>query len=1120
MQVKAIHQFHPSCAAGDGVTNGLLFTQRLLRQLGFQSEIFCQHIPDELRGSVMPLATLALQVDYLLFVHHSLGYENEQWLKNLAAPKVLVYHNITPAHLLPEEGPWRRLSALGRQQLIDWAPLYLAAIGDSENNSAELRSAHYAKVATLPLLVDIDRIRAAAWKHSVIEPLRDAVNLLYVGRISENKHQLDLIEVLSELRHFADQPVRLILVGGVTSPEYLQRIEARIQALSLQAQVVLTGKIHDESLYALYRAADVFLCLSEHEGFGMPLIEAMVFDVPVVAHAASSVPDTLGEGGLLVSDSNPRSVAAALQMLLKEPGLRRRVIAGQRRNLGRFASGHLLQGLAAYLSELGVQVPSPLPIEANRSKPYWQLEGPFDSSYSLAVVNRELARALAQRKHDIGLRSLEGGGNFAPNASFLKANPDCARLAERALSAAAAPEVALRFCYPPHVDDMAANTRVLHSYGWEESGFPLEYVAAFNRKLDLITALSQFVKKVLQDNGVRIPIAVTGAGVDHLLHVTPKAPSHALRGFNFLHISSCFPRKAPDALLAAYGKAFRRADNVSLVIKTFPNPHNDVAAQLARLQKADPDYPHVLLVEQDCSNAELVGWYRACQAFVAPSRGEGLGLPMAEAMLFNLPVITTGWSGQLDFCDDSTAWLCDYRFVKSNSHLATGHSAWAEPDVAHLAQLLREVHGLTPKQRAARTEPAHQRALQSFSWNRVAERTEQAINALAKLPVLRHEPKIGWLSTWNKRCGIATYSAFLAVAFPADRLTVFADRNAARTADDTPNVLRNWNMHHTETLDDLVADVLAREIRILVVQYNFGFFTLVTLASLIQSLKQRGVAVHVFFHATADLVRDGKKISLSSIKDALARADRLYVHGLADLNRFKGCGLVDNVVLFPHGVLPTPRQHPPTGSVAGALPQAKRTIAAYGFLLPHKGLQQLIQAFSELAKDDPGLRLLLVNALYPALQSNAELRACEKLIEELGLKQRVTLVTDFLPDSECVARLQGADLIVYPYQQTQESSSAAVRMGLASGKPVAVTPLSIFDDVAEAVHHLPGTDPHAIAQGIRALLDDPSVLERQAAKAMQWVASRQWPMLSVRLLDLIDVLANPLLQDETIEIPG
>jgi glycosyltransferase involved in cell wall biosynthesis len=1092
----------------------MIFTRRLLRQLGFESEIFCDNIPSEMKGDIKQQSLLAQQADYLLLVHHSLGYENDQWLKSLAAPKVLVYHNITPANLLPEGGPLRRLSVLGRQQLIDWAPGYIGAMGDSDSNSAELRAAHYKNVATISLLVDTDLVRSAPWDRAVIEPLRDAVNLLYVGRICENKHQLDLIDVLNELRHFADQPVRLILAGSVTSPEYLQQIQSRIQALSLQGQVVLAGKVPDTTLLALYRAADVFICLSEHEGFGMPLIESMLFDLPVVAFAASGIPDTLGEGGLLFDDPSPRAVAALLHMLLKEPGLRRRVLSGQRRNLKRFDATHLRLQFADYLRGLGVQIPvQAAPPPVGQVRPYWQIQGPFDSTYSLAIVNRELARALAGRQHDLGLRSMEGGGDFSPNPAFLTTNPDCAALVHRATQATQAtqaPDVALRFCYPPHVDDMAANTRVVHSYGWEETGFPVEYVAAFNRKLDMVTVLSQSVKKVLEDNGVRIPIAVTGGGVDHLLRVQPQLPAQELRGFTFLHISSCFPRKGVDALLAAYGQAFRLEDDVTLVIKTFPNPHNTIDAQLAQLRKADAGYPHVVLVNQDCSDEELVGWYNVSDAFVAPSRGEGLGLPLAEAMLFNLPVITTGWGGQLDFCDDSTAWLCDYRFEKSRTHLGATHSAWADPVVEHLAQRLREVHSLSPAQRLARTSVAHQRILRDFTWDRVAQRTEQALAALAAQPTLRNEPKIGWLSTWHKRCGIAAYSSFLADAIPPDRLFVFADRSAERTAEDEQNVLRNWNTHTDETLDDVFADVIAHQVAVVVVQYNFGFFTLATLARFIQRLKQIGVSVHVFFHATADLVRGSETLSLSTIASELSQADRLYVHSIPDLNHLKALGLVNNVVFFPQGVLPTPRPDPAARSQITDAPSNATIIAAYGFLLPHKGLQQLIQAFSLLVSKDPSLHLLLVNALYPAPQSTLEHQACKALIKKLNLIKQVTLLTDYLPDVACAATLQAADLVIYPYQQTQESSSAAVRMGLASGRPVAVTPLAIFDDVADAVHRLPGTDPQALATGIRALLDDPTALKEQTAKTAQWVASRQWPLLSLRLLNTIDGLANPL----------
>lgn len=154
-----------------------------------------------------------------------------------------------------------------------------------------------------------------------------------------------------------------------------------------------------------------------------------------------------------------------------------------------------------------------------------------------------------------------------------------------------------------------------------------------------------------------------------------------------------------------------------------------------------------------------------------------------------------------------------------------------------------------------------------------------------------------------------------------------------------------------------------------------------------------------------------------------------------------------------------------------------------------------------MTRTEQQLHLLLVNALYPAHESKQEHQACLTLINNLKLKQRVTLITDFLLDAQSLATLQAADLIVSPYQQTQESSSGAVCIGLASARPVAVTTLSIFDDVSQAFHRLPGADPQAIAQGLRALLDS---LHAQEAK------TRQWPVLSTWLLNIIGGLANPL----------
>ncbi|MDE2431071.1 MAG: glycosyltransferase, partial [Burkholderiales bacterium] len=478
------------------------------------------------------------------------------------------------------------------------------------------------------------------------------------------------------------------------------------------------------------------------------------------------------------------------------------------------------------------------------------------------------------------------------------------------------------------------------------------------------------------------------------------------------------------------------------------------------------------------------------------------------AMLLKLPVIVTAWSGVLDFCDNETAWLCGYQFAKSESHLSAIHSAWADPDVDHLAELLREVHHGDMETRSRRVESAFQRITQNFKWSDVADRTELAVDAIKKQHRLRREPKIGWLSTWNARCGIAAYSSFLTTSIPDSRLIILASHIPERTEKDGANVFRCWDASMDETLEHAFDIAIEREIEVMVIQYNFGFYSLETLALLVQKLKQRNIGVHIFFHSTADIDGERGRISLKTVTDVLKQADRLFVHGIDDLNRLKDMGLVDNLVFFPQGLMPTISN---AKNKIDARPlSGKKVLAAYGFLLPHKGIQTLIKAFSILAAQNANWHLLLVTSLYPASVSEHEYHICDGLIHEHGLVERVTFQTEYLTDEESQAWLQQADLIVYPYQKTQESSSAAVRMGLAAGKPVAVTPLSIFDDVQDAVHVLPGTDVDALVSGISCIVNDGSALLAKAQQAELWTQSRQWPVLSHRLINLIDGLANAL----------
>ena len=150
-------------------------------------------------------------------------------------------------------------------------------------------------------------------------------------------------------------------------------------------------------------------------------------------------------------------------------------------------------------------------------------------------------------------------------------------------------------------------------------------------------------------------------------------------------------------MLEAYSRAFSKNDGVSLIIKTFPNMHNKVEEQIKEIQRTHPDCAEIILINEDLDYEFLIDLYHQSDVLVAPSRGEGFGLPIAEAMLLGLPVITTGYGGQCDFCNDGNSWLIRYTFERAETHMQLDDSVWAEPDVRHLARIDAIIKNITLK---------------------------------------------------------------------------------------------------------------------------------------------------------------------------------------------------------------------------------------------------------------------------------------------------------------------------------------------------------------------------------------------------------------------------------------
>ncbi len=1104
MQPRAIHQFHSGSAVGDGVTNSLLFTRTLLREMGFQSSIYVEHVAPGLRGDLFPHTAYRGASDQVLLVHHSMGHDQTAWLLGLPDRKILVYHNITPLEHAPDELT-RRYIQLGRTQLSTLRPQITSALAQSQYNAIDLEKYGYRQAAVVPLVEDVAARQAAPFRTEIVQQNAPWFTLLFVGRLVRHKCQHELIRLFTQIQPWLGWPSQLVLIGGYDVRDaYYGEVQGARLASGIADRIHLTGKVTDEDLWAWYRAADIFACLSEHEGFCVPLLEAMAFDVPIVAYKSSAVPETLGLGGLLFdSKDDLTEMAVTIKLLAEDRALRRAVLAGQRAQLDSFSRERIKARLAEHLAAQGIQVPvQSTPSTMGKGRLACQIEGPVETSYSLALVNRELAIALAGAQPGrVGVFVTEGPGDYVPNQALLRQHPGLEELCRAGCKGGGA-DVVIRNLFPPRVADMDGFVNLL-SFAWEESGVPAVWIDDFNRHLDGIVTPSRFVKKTLVDNGFCQPIAVVGHGVDHFERVAPKPLRRDLgTGFRFLHVSSCLPRKGVDVLLKAYVTAFKPNEELTLVIKTFPNIHNTVAAQIEALQKQHGRMPRIVLLNEELDAAEMLELYRQCHAFVAPSRGEGFGLPLAEAMVSGLPIITAGQGGQRDFCTPDNSALVEFRFARAQTHLSTPTSLWFEPDEAHLGRLMRAAYETPPEAARRRSTEIQRWAREHLRWDLCAARVTAFAEALRCEPPLQQRPRrIGWVSTWNTRCGLATYSRYLAEALEPGLfdVRVFADHATDLTHADEPFVKRCWHQDFKRSEQRALVDaIMAAGCEAVVFQFNFGFFGLRVFADMIEQLTARGVSVLTTLHCTTDLDKPGHRASLREITDALRKCHRLLVHSAADVNRLLDFGLVDNVTLFPHGFLPRPRVD--RGALKERLGLGGRTvIASYGFLLRHKGIPELVTAFAAVHQSQPDAVLLLVNACYPGKESEGVRNEYCAQARQLGVEANVIGIHKFLSDAESLALLGAADLVVFPYQHTAESASGAVRLALSAGAPVACTPLEIFDDVRPVTLRLPGTTPQEIAAGLLDILRDEGLPVGWATQQDAWLWNCSWSRCALRL---------------------
>jgi glycosyltransferase involved in cell wall biosynthesis len=356
MAERALHQFTEGAYIGDAVSDQVFAIQRWLRELGFASEVYSERIQPELAGRVRPVREYRPGAgESCLIHHHAVGSDIAERLMALDVPQLLIYHNITPPQFYAFTDPILAAHLQkGRRQLEAMRPNTILGLGDSGYNARELAELGYERTGVLPIVLDEAHFRAPLNEALAAEYVAARPLVLFVGRFAPNKRQEDLLKLHHCLRRILPT-ARLALVGNTDNTDYVAWLRGLAGDLGLDEDALrITGHVTHQDMITYYRRADVYVSMSEHEGFGKPLIESMYCGLPVVAYASTAVPDTLGDAGILFHRKDFEGLAELIATLLADDPLRRRVIARQTGRVRSFLEPQVRRQWEAHLRSVGL----------------------------------------------------------------------------------------------------------------------------------------------------------------------------------------------------------------------------------------------------------------------------------------------------------------------------------------------------------------------------------------------------------------------------------------------------------------------------------------------------------------------------------------------------------------------------------------------------------------------------------------------------------------------------------------------------------------------------------------------------------------------------------------------
>lgn len=723
--------------------------------------------------------------------------------------------------------------------------------------------------------------------------------------------------------------------------------------------------------------------------------------------------------------------------------------------------------------------------------------GPFATEYSLAKVNRALALALTKKfpKIKVKLWADNDNSDRLPEKQEYDRYPFLKDLFSSELGN---PDVVIynnfpKSQYAPYGFDKLPGKIKLAYLAWEESIFPKRWVSECNQYLHGLLVTSEHTKQIFKNSGIAIPMFVIPEGLD-IPFATPESIAiNTKKSFKFLHNSSGQYRKGVDVLLKAYFAEFSANDDVALVLKLFPNSSLD--KEIDRLVYSAPaTAPEVVMIKDgNVSDGQLRSLYENAQAVVLPSRAEGFGIPMAEAMQLGKPLITTGFSGQMDFCTSSNAFLIDYKLVPSQSHLNIPGAKVAEPDQQSLQKQMRYVfENLSSEAVINKTAMAKTRASE-LTWENTATMIVPVIEKISKLTGLKQKT-MAVVTTRNSRCGIAQYSEDLYTDITAcfKNFIFYANSDISdRTAPDADNVKRVWQYGEMD-FKNLEAMLSNDNPDILHFQYNSSFYSPLLMGEFIKEHHQQ-MTLFVTLHSVIP--------SLQQAISLLNYAKTVFVHSKEDYDQLYAWG-ASNVKIIEHGL--SSFKDEPKALLRSRIGLVNEPIiASHGLIHDKKGLLETLKAIKELLPKYPKLMYLAINAVNPNNSTSSGVyKQMQQYIKENELEEHVLLISEFLPTAEVIKLLHLSDLIVLAYGEIKEGASGAVRTSMGSKRPLLITNSSIFHDLPVGIR-VADNAPEKLSSALDKLLSDQKELETQKALICDYNRDHNWDTVKLEHLSLL-----------------